>query len=1415
MSTKFTYFIHVLAIILTITTRSVVSEPTAPLLYLEEFPKKAICNNLLSASKRINDISLTKCIEYCENLSLEECKMINYFNFWKTDVDSRCYIFNELCSMSKNLENSINSSQIWYKNQFTQEYCVDYRNYLDNVGDSCNHYTDYQWCNNNQIIDSKNIEEFEQLKSEFSAIDACCDCGGGKLAVDSISISYINDINNNLLECSFKEEQHNLAAFGLTNIRKWNNFAAFDLSQYINQHLPSTTEEYFNSDLLIYNEFKLDTILNNYSSITMCDFQNYVYQNSINTTNDFFIMMTINYDNTFQLFLNSEFFDFNQHILYQTVEVSHYKYCLQQIETYNKNNAHINGILPCWNQYTHPTPLPTYQSTQIHETVKTKPSEFPVYAYIIIGLCVPICIVAAILANNRINGIMTPNDKGAESEIIELETHKYSDDHFAIHPLKKNIIPTSTSFLISSSNILNDEKEPMLMNEENKEQTCLIEPGSEGYLEEVIIEMRSNKKHKQHKKHAGKLVCQKQYYDEKQMKYINYEYSKTINGGEFAYILFGDNDMDRQRSNKRNRTHFGGQARILGKYDRRFGYGIITTFMKQTPNLERFKSVIDALFVPLQNHLSCGYDVVYTYPSERDLRTHRNRYYFHGKQIIYHNIGTGIAFLSLTIHHIEYIQFKLKELEKFASDKIIVDYYFMNPTKNKNLTVYNTIQNNNEIMDEKKEEKYDIAMIDVCPSCGLNKHYLMKFMNCNHRMCEECLRGYICYDMQYDQENDRDRFKCYAHILNKCNGYLCIDDIKYPINRCKCDECLKNNTDSGNGTILSDENYNKFKNILASFDVKLKIWNKDICPNNKCRKPFVVQKPFEMVENKICQQSMEIITNDIRKEFDHCNCCGKYRNNHVVYGVDEIKINNNICMVCNFWNCDECRNNCFYKVDTNFTQQPTKQILDAFVGYNQNKMKYDNDIYSLDNEFNICEMCWYNYYCHICPHCNYIFCGKCDIKWEGNTINWFDINVSKYDGIIKKNHNKLHKHKCIKQKEKLQKQEKHKSYIRINEHREKLEKLNLENQKKSQCIFEKEAENFKLKQKIENMEQKMVDLKIENQQKENMILSKHLSITAKEKEQVEEKLRESKYMIVWQWFDNNNIWNAFNKRDINNIENLKIGQTYKLSLTGNKQKYTIYKLSKDTGEQINCKTNFKRKLRKIKIEKHMNGIIYPDFWQYYICDKEQKEGYYMTPGNGNGGIDNDNDNDYTTPKLIELNLKTNKIAQRVSNEFYATAKAKTNKIIKIESVQNRYLWDKYYTQKESMKKSNGLNKLNERSLWHGTHITVMDKIIKQGFRKEFNTTHQYGEGTYFAVNADYSLSYCKSDNNTYKMFQCLVLCGESAVGSKKITLRNWPNKSGSGQIVDSLVNSRKHPAIFVIHDDVRVYPMFIVHYTRS
>ena len=179
-------------------------------------------------------------------------------------------------------------------------------------------------------------------------------------------------------------------------------------------------------------------------------------------------------------------------------------------------------------------------------------------------------------------------------------------------------------------------------------------------------------------------------------------------------ILFGDNDQDKGRSSKHARQHFGGQAGVIGKYDRNIGYGIVTTFFKarKPPKPEGFAKLIDEQFEPLKKYIVSEYDIVIPYPSKQDVKKRYQMYYGddsqgNNKQIIFHNLGTGIAMLSF--ESIYYIQRKIMELQLYAKEIKVLDYYAFDP----------------------KMHKFE------CPICNQVKVFLMKFTNCNHKMCEQ------------------------------------------------------------------------------------------------------------------------------------------------------------------------------------------------------------------------------------------------------------------------------------------------------------------------------------------------------------------------------------------------------------------------------------------------------------------------------------------------------------------------------------------------------------------------------------------------------------------------------------------------------------------------------------------------------
>eukprot|EP01083_Nonionella_stella_P247821 858784_1 len=74
-------------------------------------------------------------------------------------------------------------------------------------------------------------------------------------------------------------------------------------------------------------------------------------------------------------------------------------------------------------------------------------------------------------------------------------------------------------------------------------------------------------------------------------------------------------------------------------------------------------------------------------------------------------------------------------------------------------------------------------------------------------------------------------------------------------------------------------------------------------------------------------------------------------------------------------------------------------------------------------------------------------------------------------------------------------------------------------------------------------------------------------------------------------------------------------------------------------------------------------------------------------------------------------------------------RAKNVQIINIESIENKYLFDQYYDQKQLVLKYVGADKLNERYLFHGTTQQAMADIVQDGFRKEYSMRARFCEGT--------------------------------------------------------------------------------------
>eukprot|EP01083_Nonionella_stella_P143005 443567_1 len=157
---------------------------------------------------------------------------------------------------------------------------------------------------------------------------------------------------------------------------------------------------------------------------------------------------------------------------------------------------------------------------------------------------------------------------------------------------------------------------------------------------------KRNSRKNMNQKPKGCLVFQTSWYNSTQFERIAAEYKSDYTSA--PRFLFGDNNQDNHRRSSQSRQMFGGQAGVVGKYDRTIGYGIVTSFVgAPIPGLSAYKSKMNQQFKTLADHLRNGYDVIVPTPTSMDIKKNRSRYYDGNKQIIFHNLGTGIALLSM------------------------------------------------------------------------------------------------------------------------------------------------------------------------------------------------------------------------------------------------------------------------------------------------------------------------------------------------------------------------------------------------------------------------------------------------------------------------------------------------------------------------------------------------------------------------------------------------------------------------------------------------------------------------------------------------------------------------------------------------------------------------------------------------
>ncbi|XP_052441215.1 protein mono-ADP-ribosyltransferase PARP12 [Carassius gibelio] len=292
---------------------------------------------------------------------------------------------------------------------------------------------------------------------------------------------------------------------------------------------------------------------------------------------------------------------------------------------------------------------------------------------------------------------------------------------------------------------------------------------------------------------------------------------------------------------------------------------------------------------------------------------------------------------------------------------------------------------------------------------------------------------------------------------------------------------------------------------------------------------------------------------------------------------------------------------------------------------------------------------------------------------------------------------------------------------------------------------------------------------------------------------------------IWYWKDENGNWIQYATADgghgSSSITSAELEQKYQadnnavVEFTAGSQTYELsFTDMIQTNKRYSTKKLVRRRpkfvsaadVRTIKTTKRTpnNFKTLPDHW-----DKA------LTPETG-----------YKSVPLQSTSAEYTKIKELFSRTMFGF------RILKIERIQNKALWEVYQWQKDFMKKNNGGRDVTEKQLFHGTDSTHLEAICHNNFDWRICGTHgtAYGKGSYFARDAKYSHSYTR-DSGARSMFVSRVLVGSYTKGDSSY-LRPPSKDGGDTVLYNSCVNDVLDPSIFVVFEKHQIYPEYLIEY---
>ena len=203
------------------------------------------------------------------------------------------------------------------------------------------------------------------------------------------------------------------------------------------------------------------------------------------------------------------------------------------------------------------------------------------------------------------------------------------------------------------------------------------------------------------------------------------------------------------------------------------------------------------------------------------------------------------------------------------------------------------------------------------------------------------------------------------------------------------------------------------------------------------------------------------------------------------------------------------------------------------------------------------------------------------------------------------------------------------------------------------------------------------------------------------------------------------------------------------------------------------------------------------------------------------GLWDDHTDDNGDCKLVLLNEYSDIDEYNViATGFKQTLSPPRYKIIRIERIQNKLLWQKYLDCAKRMFRFNN-GKIEEMILFHGTSTNAPELIYKgdANFDMRYCKHGMWGRGNYFAVNASYSDVYshhCQGAGGYRQMLVANVLTGYSYFCHPDYTLEKPPFRSSGGTDLKrryDCVSGVSGSKIYITYENERAYPAYLITYS--